>query len=58
MTGKEPESGKIAKLEKNMSKSLDSIEKLWLSQGDYIAGNHITIADIFAASEIEQPRNY
>lgn len=58
MTGEEPHPKKISQLEKNMAKCLDSIEVLWLSQGKYIAGDHITVADIIAATEIEQPRNY
>lgn len=57
MTGEAPNPGKISKLEENMAQCLDNIETLWLSQGKYIAGDHITVADIVAATEIEQPRN-
>lgn len=39
-----------------MQRCLDDIEKLWLSQGKYIVGNELTVADLFAACEIEQPR--
>lgn len=39
-----------------MESCLDDIENLWLSQGKFIAGDEITVADLFAACEIEQPR--
>ncbi|KRT86754.1 Glutathione S-transferase [Oryctes borbonicus] len=52
--------GKITSPEKlksafdRMENSLDNMEKLWLSNGPYITGNHLTAADIWAACEIEQ----
>lgn len=58
MTGEEPNPQKILKLEENMAQCLDNVQDLWLSQGKYIAGDNITVADIVAASEIEQPRKY
>lgn len=33
------------------------MQELWLSQGHpYIAGDQISVADVFAACELEQPR--
>ncbi|KAI7815383.1 glutathione S-transferase [Rhyzopertha dominica] len=56
LLGITPDPVKIQKLEQEMSSCLDSIETLWLSQNRYIAGNEISVADLFAACEIEQPR--
>lgn len=55
LLGITPDPVKIQKLEQEMSSCLDSIETLWLSQNRYIAGNEISVADLFAACEIEQP---
>lgn len=35
---------------------LDTIENVWLDSGKYIVGDNYSIADIFAACEIEQVR--
>lgn len=33
------------------------MQELWLSQGhQYVAGEQISVADVFAACELEQPR--
>lgn len=39
-----------------MVETLDIIENIWLDSTEYIAANHLTVADIFAACEIEQVR--
>lgn len=58
MTGSESPPEKVEEAMANMERCLDSIETLWLSQGKYIVGDEITVADLFAACEIEQPSKY
>jgi len=52
-----PDEKNVAKLLKTMNKTLDEIEKVWLKDGSkpYIAGDRISVADILAACELEQP---
>lgn len=46
----------IASAEKQMNKTLDQIENLWLQPGKFISGNdQMSFADVLAACEIEQP---
>lgn len=54
--GKETQPDKIEKLEKDVAGVLDDVERLWLSQGNFVSGNEVSVADIFAACEIEQLR--
>ncbi|CAG9771628.1 unnamed protein product [Ceutorhynchus assimilis] len=57
MTESEPNERKVAAQESEMVTCLDEIETLWLSQGHkYLTGDQISVADIFAACEMEQPR--
>lgn len=56
MTGTETPARKVEKALSGMEDCLDKIETLWLSQGKYLAGDELTVADLFAACEIEQPR--
>ncbi|XP_059619558.1 glutathione S-transferase theta-1-like [Phlebotomus argentipes] len=56
MTGQKPDEKKVKKLETQLSNTLDVIENVWLKTTPYIAGENITVADIFAACDIEQPR--
>lgn len=55
--GKTPDDDQIiASAEKQMSKTLDLIENLWLKPGHFISGtNKLSFADVLAACEIEQP---
>nr|AWX68893.1 glutathione S-transferase theta 1 [Heortia vitessoides] len=40
-----------------MMDALETFDTKWLGQGrEFIAGNTLTVADLFAASELEQPR--
>ena len=41
-----------------MEETLDDIEKVWLAGGGkkYIGGDNISVADIMACCELEQPR--
>ncbi|XP_012056723.1 PREDICTED: glutathione S-transferase theta-1-like [Atta cephalotes] len=56
MQGKPPKPEKIAELESRMSNCLDIIENVWLKDKPFLTGNMISVADIFCACELEQPR--
>lgn len=48
----------IASARKQMSKTLDLLETLWLKPGHYISGtDQISFADVLAACELEQTSN-
>lgn len=51
------EEEKVARFKKEMEKCLTEIETIWLDGGKkkFITGNEITIADILACCELEQP---
>lgn len=58
MAGKAPDDDYVAEAsKKQMDETLNTIEKLWLDEGKpFIGGaNEVSIADLFAACEIEQP---
>jgi hypothetical protein len=50
---------KVARFQKEMEKCLNEIEKVWLDCGrkDFITGDKISIADLLACCELEQPGN-
>jgi glutathione S-transferase len=54
-TKKPPSESKVAKLKQNMIDTCDLIENFWLKDKKYICGDHITIADLLATTELEQP---
>lgn len=56
-TGKKANSEKVAKDKKNMEKTLNEIENIWLRGGNkqYICGEQLSVADIMACCELEQP---
>nr|AJE61311.1 glutathione S-transeferase [Dendroctonus armandi] len=57
MTKSPPDETELGKLESNLVTCLDQLEDLWLSPASkYIAGDSISVADIFAACELEQTR--
>lgn len=56
MTGKIPSQDKIENLKGHMEQNLDIIENVWLETTDFLCGKQLTVADIFAACEIEQTR--
>jgi len=39
-----------------MSNCIDIIENVWLKDKPFLTGNTISVADIFCACELEQPR--
>jgi len=57
MTTKKFDEKAVAKAEKNMLGCLDDFERVWLRNGEkrYVAGDTISVADILAACEMEQP---
>lgn len=56
MRGKPLNSEKVAELESRMSNCLDIIENVWLKDKPFLTGNTISVADVFCACELEQPR--
>lgn len=51
-----PSEEKIAKLRDHMEMNLHVVESTWLENKEFLTGNTMTVADIFAACEIEQTR--
>jgi glutathione S-transferase len=50
---------KVARFQKEMEKCLSEIENIWLDSGkkNFIIGDKISIADLLACCELEQPGN-
>ncbi len=50
---------KVARFQKEMEKCLSEIENIWLDSGkkNFITGDKISIADLLACCELEQPGN-
>lgn len=58
MAGKAPDDEYVAEAsKKQMDETLNTIENLWLHEGQKFIGgsNEVSIADLFGACEIEQP---
>lgn len=51
---KPTEESRLGQCRSKLDRSCDLIEKVWLRDGKYIAGEEISIADIVAATELEQ----
>ncbi|XP_049310972.1 glutathione S-transferase theta-1 isoform X1 [Bactrocera dorsalis] len=56
LTGVRPSNEKIQHLTQHMEANLDIVENVWLQKTDFLTGQRLTAADIFAACEIEQIR--
>ncbi|XP_054087638.1 glutathione S-transferase theta-1 isoform X2 [Zeugodacus cucurbitae] len=56
ISGVRPSNQKIDHLKNHMEGNLDIIENVWLQKTDFLTGQRLTVADIFAACEIEQIR--
>uniref|UniRef100_A0A6B2E8D9 glutathione transferase n=1 Tax=Phlebotomus kandelakii TaxID=1109342 RepID=A0A6B2E8D9_9DIPT len=54
MTGKKPNPEAVAEHQKRVEDTLDAIENIWLEKSPFLAGNEVTVADIWCACEIEQ----
>nr|WLK66393.1 glutathione S-transferase [Eocanthecona furcellata] len=48
------EESRLEQCRSKLDRSCDLIDKVWLQEGKYIAGEEISIADIVAATELEQ----
>ncbi|MCL4128019.1 UNVERIFIED_CONTAM: hypothetical protein GTU68_005877 [Idotea baltica] len=56
MTQSPPIEMKVAQFKKRMETSLDQLESIWLAKGDpYIVGSKLTLADLLAICELQQP---
>ncbi|XP_063383720.1 glutathione S-transferase theta-1-like [Cydia fagiglandana] len=57
ITGKTPDLKTLQGYERRMESALDTFNDLWLGQGKpFVAGDRISVADLLAACEVEQPR--
>lgn len=55
-TGSPPDPKSAEGYKKRMISSLEDFDTKWLGRGtDFIVGNSITVADLIAACELEQP---
>jgi glutathione S-transferase len=58
LTGKPESPGKLELLRSRMDETLDMMENIWLAHDKkFMITNSITIADLLAACEVEQPSN-
>ncbi|KAL1109970.1 hypothetical protein AAG570_014079 [Ranatra chinensis] len=51
-----PPAKKVEFYKRNMEQNCDLVEKFWLADKPFLCGDEITIADLFAAAELEQPK--
>ncbi|XP_050350705.1 glutathione S-transferase theta-1 [Nymphalis io] len=55
--GKQPDAKTIEGYTRRMESALETFDTHWLNNGtEFVAGNTITVADLLAACELEQPR--
>lgn len=54
LMGQTVSEGKVSEAKKQMVNALDTITNVWLKDKPFIVGNEITVADLVAATEIEQ----
>jgi len=54
-TGKPVNEGEVKRWGKAFQRSLTQIENIWLKDQPYVAGPEISIADLLAVTELEQP---
>ncbi|CAF1139303.1 unnamed protein product [Rotaria sp. Silwood1] len=52
---KPPTDRELEKWYKRWEESTDGLENVWLNRSSYLAGNHITIADLLGICEMMQP---
>jgi len=53
--GEPPNEKSVARFEKGLDTVLGQIENIWLRDNPYIAGKQLSIADLLAITELEQP---
>ncbi|XP_055712180.1 glutathione S-transferase theta-1 [Phlebotomus papatasi] len=54
LTGKKPTEKEVDTHLQRVVTTLDAIENIWLEKTPFLAGNEVTVADLWAACEIEQ----
>lgn len=55
MFGKPADPAKLKEVQKYVETTLDAIDKIWLGHNNkFLVGNEISVADLFAATEILQ----
>lgn len=57
MTGKPVDEKRAKEAKVGLENCLNDITNYWLAKGRFIAGDEISIADLLAAAELEQPGN-
>ena len=57
VTQQPPKESSVARFQQGMEKNLEQIENVWLENGNkkYLRGDEISVADIVALCELEQP---
>lgn len=55
LTGKPANPKVLDQRKEDYFKSLDILENIWLKDTKFVAGNEITIADLFGACDVMQP---
>ena len=57
VTQQPPKESSVARFQAGMEKNLEQIENFWLENGNkkYLCGDKISVADIVALCELEQP---
>lgn len=54
ITGKPTPEPVLEKAKKGMEKVLDLVENSWLASSKFVAGNEVTVADVFGVCEVQQ----
>lgn len=55
MLGTKVNEKKVEDFQRRMETVLEQFETIWLKDKPFVAGNQVTIADLLAACELEQP---
>ena len=55
MTGQPVNEKRAARFQEGMERALDHLESVWLRESPFVAGEQISVADLLAACELEQP---
>jgi len=58
MTGRAPNEASIARFRKDLERNLQELASVWLKDRPFIAGQKISVADLLAVTELEQPGTY
>ena len=58
LLGKKPEEAVVTMAHKQMVAALKNIENIWLESNRFLVGDGLTVADVFAACEIEQTSRF